>query len=420
MHITLRTWSPGHGSEVPNVSEPFFDPTSSRIGVFNGRYISSVPQIEWGPRIDAVNASLLLNQGQALGGVDSNGGVNSVRLDWSVPGHLRVVDASNSNDVLFDIGADAQTLKAAASVQYGIPGPINRLLNSGLGLRRRLIANQAEMVTTNAARTNQGQRSTADAYWDNQMLLSPNCFAWKAAGSVGTLTFSIDDTDVPTSVGAVASVKVVSTDAPNDAGVTFYDYDYASARNREVRPTVYLKGDTGRATKIRLRSEAGGVLAEADVTGTGAWVRVSLPYVSLPDDGSSWLAFDVLQQPGNGDIASCTWRAAAPQISLGRGLTAYETRTVAMEASMASSIYREAYVAYDGLSALSLNVQMLGFLPDVGDVAADYQADDGTVFMFPTILPEYLTMKRQEGGRVGVKLAAYLRPNDTSVLAVPA
>lgn len=414
MHIQLRIWSAGAVGEVPKVGEPFYDPIIGQFGVFNGRFANSEAIIEWG--LASVVNKLGVPKGYRLGGFDSTGGFNNIQLDWSVPGHLRIIDANDSDRVLADHSAAGSVFANAASETSGLPGPRNRVINSGLSVQRSLIPNQALISTTSNARPNVGQRGIEnESYWENPLLIAPNWFAWKAADSDGDLTFSIDTVDKP-APGVAASIKVVASGAPNNSGLTVYDYDYDTLGGQIIRPSMLFKGTINHLATVRIRSQVGGLLDEFPITGTGSWVKAQLNGLLLPDDGSKWLAFDVLHNPGYSTPAASTWRVAAPQITIGATPSAYEVRNAAYERAFAAAIWREMLINYDGITELVSNTHTLGFLPGVGTPMADYVANDSTVMNFPTISDGQFTIARDGGGRCSVQIAAHLVPGDSEIL----
>lgn len=414
MHIQFRIWSPGAAGEEPKVGEPFYDPLTGRFGIFNSRFTGDLADIEWG--LASVAGKLGVPKDYRLTGFTSGGILSNIQLDWSQAGKLRVLDANDGDIVLMEVSATEGAVFAnASSITSGLPGPRNRIVNSGLSLRRSLIPNQASISTAAAARDYPGLRGVEnEVYWDNPMLLAPNWFAWKVPDSDGDITFSLDTVSIPGGLGVSASVKAAATGAPNNSGVTVYDYDYGSLRGQIIRPSVFLRGTSGHLTVIRVRSSAGGLLMEKTVTGDNTWHQTTMDALLLPDDGSSWLAFDVLHNPGLASSAS-NWRAAAPQITIGATPSAYEVRSAAYERSFSAAFWRELLIDYDGLSQLASNSHLLDFLPGVGVPMLDYAADDGTLMTFPSSDAARFTISRDGGGRTPVRIAAHLVPNDTEI-----
>lgn len=415
MHIQVRTWAPGAVGEVPNVGEPFFDPLTGRFGVFNSRFTGDEAVIEWG--FASVAEKIAIPKDYRFTGFTSGGALSNIHLDWSVTGKLRILDANDSDRVLMEISAtDGAAFANLSSVTSGLPGPRNRIVNSGLSLRRSLIPNQTLIATTSPARANPGLRGEEnEVYWDNPMLLAPNWFAWKAPGSDGDITFSLDTVSVPAGLGVSASIKAAAIGAPNNAGVTVYDYDYSSLRGQIIRPFAFLRGTTNRQTVMRIRSSAGGLLMEKTVTGDNTWKQEIMDAMLLQDDGSSWLAFDVIHNPGFTSAVAANWWAAAPQITIGATPSAYEVRSAAYERSFAAAFWREMLIDYDGLSQLASNSHLLDFLPGVGTPMLDYVADDGTLMTFPSSDSSRFTISRDGGGRTPARIAAHLVPEDTEI-----
>lgn len=353
-HITFRIFSDSVPleTEMPEVGEPFWDPLKAAFGVFNGGAV-----IKWFQRV--IGDVLALPIGVKAGGVDSTGALNPIRLDFSVANTFRILGPNDT--VIAEFTADASTFNTVASVQTGVPGVVNRLINAGLQCTANIFSplwpvSTAGMVTGAAPK-----------------LVAPNWMLWKTNSAFGDIAATLSS-DVPVADLAY-SMRCRATGAPNSAGVRMFCYGYKQLRGKKISLSQWVKGPVGGKTKVRLITQQGTVLALLDVDGTDAWVRLLEQNIDIVDDGSTWMALDVVYVPGYNAATTQDWFVAGPQINVGTLAAAFENRPPEVEQNFVASIYQEVrrHVSVSQTYLADMNLLSLGIVPRVaGKVSSTY------------------------------------------------
>ena len=326
-HIKLRLWNPGVSPTeiaMAEVGEPFWDPDNSRLGFFNNRD----GNIDWYP-ITLVN--MILNQGQKLSGKDSANATNTIMLDWGTPGNLRIVDTA-TNTVLAEFNAASQTLLNVASVAGGLPGITNLVANASLVVERRLQP------------FNSGIWSDS-TLWANPQVIAPNWFGYRRPGSAGHVRYYLDTT-VPTGLGAAKAARVTAKNAPTGAGVRHFVHSIKNLGGRTVTVSAWIKGPTGSQARMRVCTENGGEVQALAFTANGSWQKKTFTIGALPNDGSSWLAFDSLYTPGFAATDQVEWYVCAPQVNLSAVSMNFEVRPSSLERTMVADLFQERRIGY--------------------------------------------------------------------------
>lgn len=379
MKLVARLWSSGHASEDAQspLGALLWDAIGRRLGVFNNE---AGGVLSWYPRVNPVTNRLDLNQGQRLSGLDSSGAANAVVLDFSQAGTARFINA-NTNAVLATIGLTDQTFLSASSLSAGSNGNFNHIINAGLQVVSSLIAGPTSYSTQGPTLTATGKLFANDAagYWRSPVVIAPNLYGWRKAGSYGNATFSL----VTGAIGTRA-LSVDAVGAPSDLGARVYCLDYKALLGAPISFSERVKGPTGSQATVRIVTEQGGVVASQTVTGTGDWQTVTINAFSLLNNGSKWLAVDVLYNPGGNAPDAVTWQAEAWQITQSPIPMPFNTRPAVVEKTLLAPMFHEERLSFESssLSPGQSKVITLGFLPGFGTPRTDYRASTGESVSF--------------------------------------
>lgn len=350
-HILLRRGREVIPTEMPDMGEPRWDPEKSAFGVFNN--IDEV--IEWLPRTYGEVVQMFANK--FLTGETASGEDNNVYLDWSVPNELRlrnkvtgVIYARFTNDGCYFLNP-----VAAATAEVGIS---NRALNGNLAVKFGTNAPTYPLSTTTLV---------------SGVMVAPNWMLWKGAGSSGAMSVAYDETDKPP--GAERSFLIQANGAPNKSGLRNYIFDYGIVRNREIVIYGDFKGPTGRTVCMRV-SNAQGEIYMHEFTLGPLWTQHYFS-VNAPDVDGDFLAVDFIYNPSRTNPSLITFRGARFGISIGQTPPRYEARSVEMEKSLMSSVYKEGSIFVNGTAVGSLD---LGLTPGTHlDIDAKSTAGEVTV-----------------------------------------
>jgi hypothetical protein len=318
-HIKFRIWKPGVSNEIPLPGEPFADPDNSRIGM----YFSGAPSnISWLPRFS--NSYVRLNQSQLLNGIDSGNVSNPVVLDWAENGVLKIRNTL-TNKVYARFEEASQTFDNVLSVQTGLPGLVNSLINSGLSVSK-------------GVNTDVGAINTLSVF---NRLIAPNWMVWrKTTLSAGSFAATLS-TDVPAGIGATRSLKVDAVGAPSSQGVRMFFFGPDMYAGQNMTLTVYHKGTlVGSQAKIRVETQSGGINHTATISYAASWTRFTTTF-TMPANPGKWLAVDVPFEPNFNTMDAGTWYFAAPQLSPSYLAGKYEARDAAIEKTLLRTMYSE-------------------------------------------------------------------------------
>lgn len=373
MNVIARLWAAGHAAEdaLAKLGTLFVDPDGKRFGWFNNE---SNGLVSWFPKVDSVGNRFTLNQGQRLSGTDSTGADNPIVLDWAQAGTLRIIDTT-SNTVIGTFNISGQVFPLGASLGAGSAGNFNYLMNAAFQVRKSLITGPASYSTQDAGLLANGLLPASDTngYWRSPVMLAPNWLAFRKNGA-GKAAFS-----VVAGPDSIPAVRAITSGAVTGTGVRMYCYDYASLLQGPFSFSQMMNGPVGSQCTIRVLTELGGIVATKTITGTGAWHAESIDAFNLSNNGSKWLAVDVMYNPGANSIVEATWYAQKPQITLTPNPVPFQARAASVEKTYVASFYQEAKINFESSTNAPSQKAVINtnFVTGFGTPRVDYSFSTG-------------------------------------------
>lgn len=295
-----------------------------KLGIWNGT------KMAWYPSLDPQNRQFILNNGQRLTGISSDGSRSALAISFETPGEMRIINVSNGN-VIARFTANGTTVLANMTSTGALPGgSTQKISHPGFipGLFR-----------SKNSETEMG-------------FIGPNSYLWKRATSSGSMILSTaymkgaGDLTHFSAEGYTlkAEVKNDPVIATQGIGLRMWLFDTSLSSDSEFtnhsRVFFSVYGPANGYTTVRIGRE--GSYAEKEIAGRGYWTReyLDVPNHLITEDYSRAVrepfAIDFFYKttPGN-------WYLNEPSIQNVDVVTneVYQYRTLAERMAIADAYY---------------------------------------------------------------------------------